>query len=390
VKANPRVPRLDRREFLRIAGAGAGTLALAGPRALASTAPLAPRTRHVVLVAFAGGVRSRETIHSPENIPNLTRLAAEGVVFPETTVQNVGHYGAAMSIFTGRTEVFGIRENLRGPNPTIFEYARKHAGLSSTEVWLASTGGDQQVNYSFSTHPAYGPEYGANLVSGDGIFNPEFKSLLENFGRVEPPDPEREARLERLRAAIRPSAAAAAAAGPNDPDSVPRVARYLLEELASGTTRLTGPGAGDAKAIRVAANVMRIFRPRLLGISLGQADCAHGSYNDYVEVIRRNDAELGKLLDAIRADEELRDSTALFVLPEFGRDRDLNERRGLDHGDGSEDLLRVALIASGPDFRRGKIVSEAVASIDVCPTIGKILGARTEAARGKVLKGLFA
>jgi arylsulfatase A-like enzyme len=68
----------------------------------------------------------------------------------------------------------------------------------------------------------------------------------------------------------------------------------------------------------------------------------------------------------------------------------LNERRGLDHGDSSEDLLRVALVASGPDFRKGKVVRDAVESIDVCPTIAKIFGAPAESARGKVLKGLFA
>jgi len=385
VKHPPELPRVDRRDFLRIAGAGAGALALGGPRALAAISAAAPKTRHVVLVAFAGGVRSRETIHAPQNVPNLMRLASEGTVFPETTVQNVGHYGATLSIFTGRTEVAGIRENLRGPNPTIFEYVRRHAGLSPTDVWLASTGGDQQVNYAYSTHPDYGPAYGANLVSGEGIFNPEFKGLLETFGRIEAPDDKRETRLQRLRDAVRPPAAVAAT-GPNDPESVPRVARYLLEELSSGTTRLTGPGAADAKAIRIATNVMRIFRPRLLGISLGQADCAHGSYNDYVEVIRRNDVELGKLLDSIRADEELRDSTALFVLPEFGRDRDLNERRGLDHGDGSEELLRVGLVAWGPDFRRGRVATDAVKSIDVCPTIGKLFGVRTDAARGTALR----
>ncbi|HET6202623.1 MAG TPA: hypothetical protein VFI25_07450 [Planctomycetota bacterium] len=382
-------PRLPRREFLRLTGATIGAAAVAGTGVLSGAVPVAaPKTRRVVLVAFAGGVRSREIL-DPTIAPNLARLAAAGVVYPETVARNVGHYGAALSIYSGCVEVAGIRENLRGTNPTIFEYVRRGTGIPATQVWLSTTGGEQQVNYAFSDHPRYGSAFGANLVSGEGIFNPEFRGVLEKFGRLPAPDEPREDRLKRLRAAVEPPERVRSVA-PNDPESAAAVARYLLDELSAGTSRLTGPGAADAKAFRVGSNVLRIFKPRLLGVSLIQADVAHSSYNDYVEVIRRNDAELGRLIDGIAADPELRETTAVFVLPEFGRDRDLNPRRGLDHGDASEDLLRIALVASGPDFRKGKIVKDAVESIDVCPTIAKIFGVPAESARGKVLKGLLA
>ena len=76
----------------------------------------------------------------------------------------------------------------------------------------------------------------------------------------------------------------------------------------------------------------------------------------YVEIVRRNDEALGDLWRAIQGDPELRDSTALVVLPEFGRDADLNSRRGLDHGDGSNDLEYVTATCWGPDFARNRIV----------------------------------
>jgi hypothetical protein len=120
---------VNRREFLKVAGAGAAGFALAG-RALAEgsyggrpdpNAPRAPaKTEHVVLVAFAGGVRSRETIHTPANVPHMMRIGEQGVVRPNVRAANVGHYGAALSIFTGVVEVRGIRENARGANPTFF------------------------------------------------------------------------------------------------------------------------------------------------------------------------------------------------------------------------------------------------------------------------------
>src|SRR6266850_2295993 len=107
---------LRRRELLRWAALLAAGAAL--PRgALARLAAAAPSpaplflpgtaaTKRVVLVVFGGGVRSRETIESG-NVPHMTRIAEQGVVYPATRVENVGHYGAAMSIFTGTTEYFG-------------------------------------------------------------------------------------------------------------------------------------------------------------------------------------------------------------------------------------------------------------------------------------------
>jgi arylsulfatase A-like enzyme len=133
-----------------------------------------------------------------------------------------------------------------------------------------------------------------------------------------------------------------------------------------------------------------IFKPKLVSIVLQQADAAHGSYNGYVEIIRRNDEALGELWRAVKADPELRDSTAFVVLPEFGRDADLNSRRGLDHGDGSNDLEYVTATCWGPDFARNRVIEDDVQAIDVCPTVCELLGATAVKARGKRLPKLYA
>jgi uncharacterized protein (DUF1501 family) len=168
------------------------------------------------------------------------------------------------------------------------------------------------------------------------------------------------------------------------------VERYILDELTRGSVELRGPNSADAKAVRVARNLLTIFEPRLVGVVLQQADVAHGSYNAYVEVIRQNDAAIGELWRAVRADPELADSTAFVVVPEFGRDADLNSRRVLDHGDGSDDLNHVAAVCWGPDFRRGLEVTETVRTIDVTTTLCELFGARARFSRGKRLPRLFA
>jgi hypothetical protein len=376
--------RCDRRQFLLTSGVGLSAAAL-GAHAFAA----APRkTKHVVLVALAGGVRSKETIEAPDNIPNLMRIAGGGVICPNVKAENVGHYGAALSLFTGNVEVFGIREYGRSENPTLFEYLRKGLDLPPNSVWLSTTNGNQQTNFSYGVHPKYGQRFGANLISADGVFNAEFKQIVNSFGTPKIPSEQEADVVARMRDAIdlRPGDKVVGA----DAVSQRNVEQFILEEIGGKTVSLTGPGASDAKALRVASNILRVFKPTFLGVALQEADIAHNSFNSYVEIIRRNDAEIGRLYDTIQQDPELRDSTSMFVVPEFGRDRDLNERNGLDHGDGSTELNRVAMFAWGADIRANKTVKETIATIDLAPTICHLFDVKSEHAHGKVLRSVLA
>jgi len=381
---------MDRRTFLKTAAATGGVLAtarLASARAAAAPASAVPerKTKHLVLVAFAGGVRTRETFGTPQNVPTLQALADEGVLYTRARTSNLGHFGAALAIFTGVAEQRGIRENARSNDVTLFEYLRKDLGWGPNDAWIATSGGAQQVNYAYGVHPDYGAAYGANTLDGEGIFNREFKLLLEGWGR---PRVWSEAE-ERQLAALRASLARHAGADMADAGGA-QVERFLLEELTRGTSDLTGPNASDAKALRVARNLLTLFRPRVTAVVLQDADTAHGNYGGYVEVVRRNDAALGTLWQAVKQDPQLANSTAIVVVPEFGRDRDLNSRRGLDHGDGSEDLSLVTCTCWGPDFKKNSIVKEEVGVVDVTPTICDLFGAKPRHSRGKRLPGLFA
>lgn len=379
---------LTRRGLLRTGGALAGAAALSPyARAFGLAGPLRPglKTERIVMIVMSGGVRSRETFGSPNQIPHLVQMAKEGVLYTRLRTANLGHFGASMSIVTGISEARGIRDNTRAPDPTIFEYVRKDLGLPANEVWVTTAGGAQQVNYAYGLHPDYGSRFGATTLDGDGIFNEEFKSLVRRFGAPEPFEGRQEERVRELRDALRrgetPSELAA---------SRERVERYILSELGRGVTELRGAGAADAKAIQLARNLLSVFKPKLIGVVLQQADIAHGSFNGYQEVIRRNDAAIGDLMTAIRSDESLRNTTSVFVLPEFGRDADLNSRRGLDHGDGSDDLRFVHGVAWGPDFRSGQVVKDDRRTIDVAPTIAHMFDARAKYAKGDVLKDAFA
>jgi len=340
----------------------------------------------MIVVAMAGGVRTRETLGTPANVPNLLRIARQGVTYPRARASNLGHFGATLSIFTGISEARGIRDNTRGTDPTLFEYLRKDLGFSANDVWVSTSGGVQEANVSYSLHPEYGARFGANTLDGEGIFNAEFKGLLDTYGRPREMDAEELGLLRKMRASI----GSAGDAGVAEAEDAARVERFLLDELRRGTQDLKGLGASDAKAFRVARNLLAVFRPRFLAIVVREADVAHGNFNNYVQVIRRNDEMLGELWDAVQSDRELAASTSLLVLPEFGRDADLNSRRGLDHGDGSDDLNYVSLVCAGPEYCRGETVQEDVRTIDVCTTVCGLMGAEPRYARGKRLPRLMA
>ena len=237
----------SRRDFLATAASAVALPALVGP-GLGGMVP--PRTERVVLVAFAGGVRSKEVLESPRNAPNLARIASAGVSLPNVSAQNVGHYGAALSILTGNVEVMGIRENERGLNPTLFEYLRKDVGLASADIWLSTSGGAQSRLFAHSDHPNYGPEFAANVLDGDGIFNVEFVKVLDSFGRPRPDSPAEQRMIDRLSKAMDRGQLAQLGSAP-DPDELRRVEKFILDELGGSNTRVTGPGASDAKAIRM-------------------------------------------------------------------------------------------------------------------------------------------
>lgn len=374
-------------------GALLGAAALVPGAAASMAAGLAaPRyaTERVLLVVFGGGVRTRETLESG-NVPNLKRMAAEGVVMPSVEVRNNGHYGAAVSILTGSYEVFGIREDARPDKPTLFEQVRRSTGLPASAVWLSTSGSDQETNYAYSGHADYGSRYGANLIGGEGVFNAEFRELVTGGRPLQRLDAGQQQTLEALRGALRTPLPVTGRDGiGNDPAAAARIESYILDELTGGTSSISGLGANDAKAMHVARNLLSIFRPTLMAVTLRDADVAHGSFNDYVTVVKRNDDELGKLMDAVRGDPTLAATTSVFVLPEFGRDRDFNARRGLDHGDDSKELHEVSLVAWGPDFKRGAVERRTVRSIDVCPTIVTLLGGRPASNTGSLLSALFA
>ena len=182
---NENVPRLNRREALRIAAGGAAgchcwlaqqcraATADASPNArqallgTQAVAHVGPDERRLILVLFGGGTRSSESIGDPEHryIPHCGRKWSRGERFGRTCAVEgrVVHPNCNASIKTGHWEYDDLDWSKPPRHPTIFEIVRKRRNLPDTAAWafvyasiLAQTGQ--------SSAEGYGPRFAANVV----------------------------------------------------------------------------------------------------------------------------------------------------------------------------------------------------------------------------------
>ena len=78
-------------------------------------------------------------------------------------------------------------------------------------------------------------------------------------------------------------------------------------------------------------------------------------------------------------------------MPRIRQDAKLNQRNGLDHGDQSDEMRKVFLIAAGPDFKTNKIITKETQTLSVCPTVLSLFSkVKPKFATASVIKDAFA
>ncbi len=277
-------------------------------------------TRNVI-VAVMDGVRWCDTFGDPQraNVPNLARIAAEGVLFTDfrnegVTITRQGH----STIATGTWQTCR-NGGPRHTRPSFWEYARDELGLPPEACAVIFGKG----RYSFAGASSF-PGYGDRCPAKFEI----------DVGEAELPD--------------------------------------------------------DEKVLARVFAAMETDRPRVMFVNFGVTDhVAHrGPFERYVAAVRNCDALFGRLWAKVQGTDGYRDRTTVFFTNDHGRhDGRAEEDHGgyRSHGDDCEGCRHVMLVMAGPDVKRG-LVSEAPAlQIDLCPTVGELLGFQTPLAEGRVL-----
>ena len=380
----------SKRQFLRLAG-----LAIAErivPRRLLAQAEPAESDRKLIIVTFGGGVRYSETF-SPDglhNIPRLRELQPDGMFFKNCINSGVlSHYNSTSSIVTGnwqRVDDFGFA---RAQSPTLFEYYRKASGAPPTDVWAICT------NKSFASMGAarsrdYGEDFGANVVLPKQLLLEAVESVIKRD--LDSGVANRENVLNQLENILNAGYEGIGWTifrGGRELDQ--QVKETLTRSLVSYIYGPEAPTSGDELTYFITQEIMREFAPRVTLVNFWDMDVAHwGSYSLYLQAITKTDRLCGMLWDEIQSNPAYKDKTTLLILPELGRDGDVNTANGfLNHRSGDPSCRNVWMLALGAGIAKGA-TDTPIGHVDVAATAAEMLGYRTgEEIAGKPIRELL-
>ena len=364
----------NRREFLHTAVGAAAAGALCGFTPL--RAMQLPRGQKAVVVTFGGGARDEETFapEGQENIPRmLGELIPQGTFFTQVINHGIlGHYVATASLATGVYETLNNFALTPPQHPTVFEYFRKDLKRPAQDTWVvAPSNGFNRIGCSDSSAYGMGAQVllpkqllAAAMSGRSGI---DYEHLLrDNYES--------------------PTANPAPALHDEDIHKTAEILKLSLDDFRAHAKSLASP---DELSVYIARQPMRQLSPSLLWITLHDIDIAHsGAYSLYLDGIRRSDRLCAEIWQAIEADPEYSRRTTMFILPDFGRDSDMNPGgNGFQHHRTGDALSRTTwMMVLGPVVRQNAVVNRPVDSLDLVPTLGALLGFSPTLALGQPLR----
>lgn len=384
---------MRQRDFLKLAGLSIAQRIL--PPALlslwAQAAEAQAKGRKVILVTFGGGVRTSETF-APEGLRNIPRLAAlrpEGFFYQ--TCQNQGvlsHFNSTASIVTGnwqRVDDFGFEQPA---SATIFEHFRKGLKAGPLDAWVIATN-KSFASMGSSSQRDLGVPFGANVVLPKQLLLDAVKDIVKKPRAEDLSD--RDAIHRRLETILQEGYEGVGW-------TIFKGGRQMEKHVQVALTRALGefingpeaPTSGDELTYFITREVMREFAPRLLLVNFWDMDVAHwGSYSLYLQAITRTDRLAGMLWDEIQANPKYRDQTTMLILPELGRDGDVNTANGfLNHRSGDASCRNTWLLALGAGVTKG-MTDRPIRHIDVAATAAAMLNVKAEGFAGTPAKEIL-
>ena len=393
---------------------------------------------HVVFVLFAGGIRNQESIQQAYvsaqtgfntsgnmmsnmltgNVPSSNLLfnlwnpiqtnsiQSQGVLFPniQYTTGPTGHFNGHTVAMTGNYTNTGLNLNINPDMPTLFEYYRKHTSPTKSAInsWWISEGLGPYPALNYSKHPLYGAQYGANFLNPAAVFQ-QYSSYIANAKVYQPQDVNR---MDGMKTFLNNSfhQSASNLPGIKNDSADDQAIKTFISNLITKTqnNQITWPLppsistnelTGDLTNIAYGWEVLNNFKPELTVINTFNLDICHSDFSNYLHFLHKADYGVGWLWNKIQSTPGLMNDTIMICMPEHGRNLapnaiyDANGLRAFDHTGDANSRSMFALIV-GPNGivkqnqtfgSSGNPVGE---SIDIVPTIAKILGFDTSIPNG--------
>jgi hypothetical protein len=286
---------------------------------------------------------------------------------------------ATASVATGVYETFNNFASVPPENPTVFEYFRKDLKRPAADAWVvAPSNGFNKIGESGNR--SYGAGLGAGVILPKRLLSAALNSAdgagsTTNYEHL---------LRDNYETPIYTSQMPMSETGINLHEMAD-VLKLSVTDFAAHARSLASP---DELSVYIAKQLMRQLAPSLLWITLHDIDIAHaGAFSLYVDAIRRSDRLCGDIWKAIESEPEYAGKTNMFILPDFGRDSDLEAGgNGFQHHRTGDALSRTTwMIAMGPGVRENVVVDRPVEPTDLVPTLGALFGFSPQLARGKAL-----
>jgi hypothetical protein len=434
----------NRRAFIKKAGLAAAGISVA-PYILPSGRLFAPTgmrsSEHVVMVAFAGGVRQQESVLQrylddsqgepypgnimynlfdgapPENkivfgtgtgglnpIPSILSetIESQGTIFREVSALSAGHFGGLNSLVQGSTVTTqGLKQ--RPINPTIFEYLRRHGGYSATDVWFVGNGiGNSTPLLNHSAHADYGAAYAGNFFAPTVTFGSSGNQFMAD-AKIYHPENELTP-MYKLKTFLDLQFQSLTTAGgglgntEDEKQNIKAFMKAMYAKVSDGTLDLPPvTDNGDLYTMGFAVEVLKWFKPAFMMVNLSAVDSCHSNFSNYLAALHRADHAVGHLWNSIQTGiPELSGQTSIICTPECGRNLqpnnilDQNEWLAFDHSDSNS--LRAWTAMAGSGIPAGLSVGSEANPVgrvsDSMMTVADLLGVKPEVqAAGMIAPG---
>jgi hypothetical protein len=365
---------ISRRRFLCDVARIGGAASVFGWSAYGQMIRNASPAKKFVVVTFGGGARDEETFaeEGQRYIPRmLGELIPQATFFTQVVNRGIlGHYVANASMATGCYETFDNFTPVSPAHPTLFEYYRRDRQRSSDDVWvIAPSNGFDRIGAS--NYPGYGNRLGATMVLPKQLLGGLAKGKSEPFDHL-----------------LRDSYEDTSTVTVSDQNAISLAA--LAERLKLPADQFLAYAASvsspDELSLYIAQHLMANVAPSLIWLTLHDIDIAHaGAYSLYTGAITRTDRICAELWKSIQQNPEYSGKTAMFILPDFGRDGDFEPGgNGFQHHRTGDPLSRTTwILALGAGVRQNVSVDRLIESVDLVPTLAGLLGCNARFATGR-------
>ena len=159
----------------------------------------------------------------------------------------------------------------------------------------------------------------------------------------------------------------------------------VLNHLKAGAPRIWDDEVFDAPTFYTAMNYMKVKKPRVMFLSLGETDdWAHGgNYGEYLESAQRVDRYLEELWKQVQSMPEYRDNTTLVFLTDHGRGTGAENWKS--HGVKLPESKQIFIGIFGAGVTKGGLQENvlAVTQNQVADTVAGYLGLNWKAEESK-------